>query len=265
MVIDMAITYCCSIQKGGVGKTTTCFNLAHALAKLGKKVLAIDFDSQANLSTCFGKQDSGNGDYYIEDLMMAMMDDEELPPEEEFINHSNGIDFIASTIGLSVVDAKLRMEMGSETMLKDILATLKDRYDIILIDTCPSLGTLTINALAASDKVIIPADPELLTMMGLKDFMRTVRKVKKRINPDLEIAGVLLTKCDARTNLCRVISDEVEEAYKDKLNVFKTRIPKTIKVGESIYYGMSIEEYEPKSPAGIAYSEFAKELMSYES
>lgn len=260
----MAVTYCCSIQKGGVGKTTTCFNLAHELAKMGKKVLAVDFDSQSNLSTCFGKKDSGNGDYYIEDLMIAMMDDEELPAEEDYINHCGDIDYIASTISLSVVDAKLRMEMGAETMLKDILDRIKDKYDAVVIDTCPSLGALTINALVASDKVIIPADPELLTMMGLKDFMKTVSKVKKRINPKLEIAGVLLTKCDERTNLCKVISEEVEEAYKDKLYVFKTRIPKTVKVGESIYYGMSIADYDSKSPAGIAYSEFAKELVNHE-
>ena len=260
----MAVTYCCGIQKGGVGKTTTCFNLAHAFTKMGKRVLAIDFDSQANLNTCFGKKDSGNGDYYIEDLMLAVMEDDELPPRDEFINHCDGVDYIASTIGLSVVDAKLRMEMGSENMLKDIIDQLKADYDTVLIDTCPSLGALTINALAASDKVIVPADPELLTMMGLKDFMKTVTKVKKRINPELEIAGILLTKCDTRTNLCKVITDEVEDAYKGKLTVFKTRIPKTVKVGEAIYYGMSVEDYDPKSPAGIAYSEFARELIGYE-
>ena len=261
----MAVTYCCAIQKGGVGKTTTCFNLAYSLAKMGYKVLAVDFDSQSNLSTCFGKQDSGNGDYYVEDLMLAMMEEEELPDRSEFINHCNGVDYIASTIGLSVIDAKLRMEMGSENMLRDILRGFKDDYDVVLIDTCPSLGTLTINALAASDRVIIPADPELLTMMGLKDFLKTVSKVKKRINPNLEVAGILLTKCDNRTNLCKVIKDEVEDAYKDKLMVFHSRIPKTVKVGEAIYYGMSVEEYDPKSPAGVAYSEFAKELVGYES
>ena len=197
--------------------------------------------------------------------MLAMMEEEDLPDKSEFINHCNGVDYIASTIGLSVIDAKLRMEMGSEYMLRDILKAFKDDYDVVLIDTCPSLGTLTINALAASDRVIIPADPELLTMMGLKDFMKTVSKVKKRINPNLDIAGVLLTKCDSRTNLCKVITDEVEDAYKDKLTVFHTRIPKTVKVGESIYYGMSIESYDSKSPAGAAYSEFAKELVGYES
>lgn len=123
---------------------------------------------------------------------------------------------------------------------------------------------LTINALAASDEVIITVNPQLLAMMGLQDFLRTVAKIKRRINPELSVAGILLTMCESRTTLCKVLTDEVTESFQEQIRVFQTRIPSTVKVGESIYYGKPIEQYSPKASAGIAYREFAKELISYE-
>ena len=260
----MAKIYVIGSQKGGVGKTTSTLNLAYALSKMGKKVLTVDFDSQANLTTCYGIENSAGLEYTIGHLMMAAIEDEELPPMEKCIRSRDGVDFIPASIYLSVVDAKLRMEMGAEKMLSEILDPLKDQYDVILIDTCPSLGILTINALAAADEVIITVNPQLLAMMGLQDFLRTISKIKRRINPKLQVSGILLTMCDARTNLCRVVSDQVTEAFSDQIKVFNTRIPSTVKVGEAIYYSKAIEQYSPKAGAGIAYRNFAKELMDHE-
>ena len=168
-------------QKGGVGKTTTTHNLAYSLKELGKKVLTVDFDSQANLTTCYGVEDTGALEYTIGHLMMDQMEEEVPESFEDYIQSSEGVDYIPSSIYLSVVDAKLRTEMGAERMLAEVLEPLKSRYDYILIDTCPSLGMLTINALAAADEVIITVNPQLLAMMGLEDFLRTVAKIKKRI------------------------------------------------------------------------------------
>ena len=260
----MAKIYVIGSQKGGVGKTTSTLNLAYALSKMGNKVLAVDFDSQANLTTCYGIENTAELEYTIGHLMMAVIEDEELPPMGKCIQSRDGVDFIPASIYLSVVDAKLRMEMGAEKMLSEILEPLKEQYDVILIDTCPSLGILTINALAAADEVIITVNPQLLAMMGLQDFLRTISKIKRRINPNLQVSGILLTMCDARTNLCRVVSDQVTEAFSDQIRVFNTRIPSTVKVGEAIYYSKAIEQYSPKAGAGIAYRNFAKELMDHE-
>lgn len=133
--------------KGGVAKTATTYNLAYALAKEGKKVLAVDFDSQANLTTCFGVENLGELPVTIGHLMMARIEDEELPDPSEYIQSRNGVDFIPASMMLSVVEAKLRLEMGSEKMLTGILNPFRERYDVILIDTCPSIGSLTINAM----------------------------------------------------------------------------------------------------------------------
>ena len=154
-------------QKGGVGKTTTTHNLAYSLKELGKKVLTVDFDSQANLTTCYGVEDTGALEYTIGHLMMDQMEEEVPESFEDYIQSREGVDYIPSSIYLSVVDAKLRTEMGAERMLAEVLEPLKSRYDYILIDTCPSLGMLTINALAAADEVIITLEK----VYGIKDVL----------------------------------------------------------------------------------------------
>lgn len=223
----------------------------------------MDFDSQANLTTCYGIEDTDALEYTIGHLMMAQIE-EELPENfEDYIQNREGVDYIPSSIYLSVVDAKFRTEMGAGRMLAEVLEPLRSRYDYILIDTCPALGMLTINALAA-DEVIITVNPQLLAMMGLQDFLRTVGKIKKRINPRLEIAGILLTMCESRTTLCKVLTEEVTGSFQGKIKVFQTRIPATVKVGESIYYNMPIAQYSKKASAGIAYRKFAKEIIMYE-
>ncbi|WP_373207013.1 ParA family protein [Coprococcus phoceensis] len=250
--------------KGGVGKSASSFNLAYSLASMGKKVLAVDFDSQANMTTCFGVEDTAKIPVTIGHLMMAQMEDEEMPDATEYIMSRNGVDFIPSSMVLSAVDAKLRLEMGAEKMLANILEPLKERYDYLVIDTCPALGALTINALAAADEVVITVNPQLLAMMGLQDFLKTIKKIKSRINPKLEVAGILLTMCEARTNLCKVISEQVAETFEGQIKIFDSKIPNTVKVGESIYYSEPLLEYAPKSKACKAYLEFGKELIADE-
>ncbi len=251
-------------QKGGVGKTTTTLNLGYALKEAGKSVLIIDFDSQANLTTCFGIENPNEIETNIAHLMMAKMEDEELPEKADYIKSKGGVDIIPSSIYLSVVDANLRLEMGSERLLAEIIEELEDDYDYIIIDTSPSLGSLTVNALSAADSVIITVNPQLLAMMGLQDFLKTTKKIQKRINSKLKIKGILLTMCDSRTNLSKILAEQVNEAYKGVVNIYETQIPMTVKVGEAIYYGQSVAEYCPTSTASIAYSNFAKEMIGHE-
>ena len=261
----MAKILMCGSFKGGVGKTASSWNLAYSLAEIGKKVLAVDFDSQANLSTCFGIEDTAAVPVTIGHLMMDRLEDEELPDAEDYIRSRNGVDFIPSSMVLSAVEGRLRTEMGAERMLSGILGPLRERYDYIILDTRPSLGTLTINALTAADEVLIAVNPQLLAMMGLQDFIRTVKKVRSRLNDRLEIAGILLTMCDARTNLCKVITEQVTETFEGQIRIFRSAIPNTVKVGESIYYSEPLLEYAPGSKACTAYRNLAREVIGDES
>ena len=251
-------------MKGGVSKTVTTFNLAYSLQSLGKRVLAVDFDSQANLSTCFGIEDVTAVPVTIGELMLAQIDEEELPDVGQYIQSRNGVDFISSSMVLSAVDSKLRLEMGAERILSGILEPLRDRYDYILIDTSPSLGALTINALAAADEVIITVNPQLLAMMGLQDFLKTVRKIKNRVNERLKVAGILLTMCDVRTNLCKTITEEVNDTFQGQIRIYESQIPTTVKVGESVYYSEPLIEYAPECKATLAYMDLAKEVAADE-
>lgn len=257
----MGKIYMIGAMKGGVGKSVSVFNLAYSLQKRGKRVLAVDFDPQANLTTCFGAEDV---DVAIGDLMMAVIEDEELPEREEYIWERNGVDFIPSSIQLSAVEAKLRLEMGTEKMLATILEPLKWDYDYILIDTSPSLGTLNINAMAAADEVIVTVNPQLLAMMGLQDFLKSVKKIKSRLNEKLNVAGILLTMCDARTILCKTITEQVAETFQGQIRIFESKIPNTVKVGESVYYSEPLIEYAPDSNACRAYNKLAGEVIAYE-
>jgi len=257
----MGKIYMIGAMKGGVGKSVSVFNLAYSLQKRGKRVLAVDFDPQANLTTCFGAEDV---DVAVGDLMMAVIEDEELPEREEYIWERNGVDFIPSSIQLSAVEAKLRLEMGTEKMLATILEPLKGDYDYILIDTSPSLGALNINAMVAADEVIVTVNPQLLAMMGLQDFLKSVKKIKSRLNEKLNVAGILLTMCDARTILCKTITEQVAETFQGQIRIFESKIPNTVKVGESVYYSEPLIEYAPDSNACRAYNKLAGEVIAYE-
>lgn len=250
--------------KGGVAKTTTTYNLAYVLKEMGYKVLAVDLDPQANLSTCFGIEDTSVVQITIGHLLMSVIDDEDMLDAEEFILRRNGVDYIPASMMLSAVEAKLRMEMGSEKMLSYVLEPLRERYDFILIDTSPSLGALTINAIAAADEVIVTVNPQLLAMMGLQDYLKTITKIRNRINPKVSVAGILLTMCEPRTNLCKTVIEQVQDTFSGQIRVFDAKIPATVKVGESIYYSEPLLEYAPGCNATVAYTEFGRELIADE-
>lgn len=245
-------------RKGGVGKTTTTLNLACSLRELGKKILVIDLDPQANLTRCF---DVGNSENIktVGHLLTAELEEESYSVEEYILSYDE-MDIIPSSIFLSAVETQMRSETGSERILSEIINQIREHYDYILIDTSPSLNILNINALCASDSVLITADTGVFAVVGIGELLKTVQKIKKRVNPKLKVQGILLTMCDNRTNLSKLLTQQVEEMYQGKIAVFKTQIPKTVKVGEAIYSGQSIKKYAKGSSVDIAYDNLAKEI-----
>ena len=246
-------------RKGGVGKTTTTLNLAYSLKELGKKVLVIDLDPQANLTRCFDVENTENIKT-IGHLLITEMEEEESYLVEDYTKSYDEIDIIPSSIYLSAVETQMRVETGSERILSEIVNQIKECYDYVLIDTSPSLNILTINALCASDSVLITADTQLFAIVGISELLKTIQKIKKRVNASLTIKGILLTMCDNRTNLSKLLTQQVEEMYQGKIAVFQTKIPKTVKVGEAIYSGQSIKKYAKGSSVDIAYDNLAKEI-----
>lgn len=246
-------------RKGGVGKTTTILNLAYSLKELGKKVLVIDLDPQANLTRCFDVENTENIKT-IGHLLITEMEEEESYLVEDYTKSYDEIDIIPSSVYLSAVETQMRIETGSERILSEIVNQAKEHYDYILIETSPSLNILTINALCASDSVLITADTQLFAIVGISELLKTIQKIKKRVNASLTIKGILLTMCDNRTNLSKLLTQQVEEMYQGKIAVFQTKIPKTVKVGEAIYSGQSIKKYAKGSSVDIAYDNLAKEI-----
>ena len=246
-------------RKGGVGKTTTTLNLAYSLKELGKKVLVIDLDPQANLTRCFDVENTENIKT-IGHLLITEMEEEESYLVEDYTKSYDEIDIIPSSVYLSAVETQMRVETGSERILFEIVNQIKEYYDYVLIDTSPSLNILTINALCASDSVLIVADTQLFAIVGIGELLKTIQKIKKRVNPKLKVQGILLTMCENRTNLSKTLTEQVEEMFQKKIKVFQTKIPKTVKVGEAIYSGQSIKKYAKGSSVDIAYDNLAKEI-----
>ena len=247
-------------QKGGTGKTTTACNLGYALAEQGYKILLVDFDPQANLSMSFGIERPDELPVTMHDILTLIMDGEPLPERVGFIMQGAKLDIIPCNINLAVTEINLRNEVGGEYTLSELLEPLRDGYDYIIIDTNPYLGMLTINALGACDEVIIPASPQLWSATGLTDLLQSIFKVKRKINPRIEVAGILLTICDTRTNLFREAKTLLEDFCGDRIRIFDTHIPSTVRVGEANYASRSILEHDATSKAATAYRAFATEF-----
>lgn len=239
-------------QKGGVGKTTTSVNLGAALAQDGQRVLLVDIDAQGNATSGSGIDKSE----LERDSYDVIVDG---APLHEVIVPTDNYDLVPATIQLSGAEIELADKKEREYRLKAALATVADDYDFILIDNPPALGLLTVNAFTAADAILIPVQTEFYALEGLGQLLNTIELVRQQFNPDLDIAGILLTMYDGRTNLAKQVAEEVRNYFGDK--VYETVIPRTVRLSEAPSYGQAIIDFDPRSVGAQVYTELAQEVL----
>ena len=251
-------------QKGGTGKTTTCVNLGIDLVHEGKRVLIADCDPQGSLTISLGYPQPDSLPVTLADLMGNVLSDIPIHPGDGVLHHEEGVDILPANIALAGMEVSLVNAMSRETTLKQVLANYSKDYDHILLDCSPSLGMLTINALTAADRIVIPVQAQYLSAKGVEQLLGTVARVKRNINHKLKIDGVLLTMVDSRTNNSKEIASLLRSTYGPKIKVFDTEIPRSVRAAEISAEGKSIFEHDPGGKVAAAYHALTKEVLHLE-
>ena len=248
-------------QKGGVGKTTTTSNLGIGLAKQGKKVLLIDADAQGSLTASLGFTEPDKLEVTLATVMANIINDEEMEKGYGILEHEEGISLMPGNIELSGLEVSLVNAMSRELVLRSYIEQVREDYDYILIDCMPSLGMITINAFACADSILIPVQAAYLPVKGLEQLIKTIGRVKRQINPKLEIEGILLTMVDNRTNYAKDISALLIENYGSKVRIFQNSIPISVRAAEISAEGVSIYRHDPKGKVASAYQSLTEEAL----
>ena len=251
-------------QKGGVGKTTTTSNLGIGLARQGKRVLLIDADTQGSLTASLGYREPDKLDITLANVMGNIINEKEMDAAYGILRHEEGVDLMPGNIELSGVEVSLVNVMSRETVLRSYIEEQRSRYDYILIDCMPSLGMLTINAVAAADSILIPVQAAYLPVKGLEQLIKTIGKVKRQINPRLEIEGILMTMVDSRTTYARDISKLLIENYGSRVRIFNSSIPMSVRAAEISAEGTSIYKHDPNGKVAKAYQSLTEEVLGNE-
>ena len=260
----MAIVIAAANQKGGCSKTSVVANLGIGLALKGKKVCLIDADPQGSLTASLGFPDPDEIPLTLATIMMDIMDEKDFPADYGMLRHKEGVDLIPANMELSGIEVSLANTMSREMILKEYIEMVRDQYDFILIDCMPSLGVMTINALVAADRVLVPVQSSYLSVKGLQMLLKTISVVKKRLNKQLKIEGILITMVDYRTNYAKDITAMLRDSYgmNDDIGVLQTFIPFSVKIQEASSEGISIFRYAPKCTVAESFSNLTKEVLS---
>jgi chromosome partitioning protein len=246
--------------KGGVGKTMTAASVGFGLAKRGKRVLCVDLDPQHSLTVSFGVSEPDKLTATVATVLNGILNDEPCAPTTGLVHHSESVDLLPANSALAGMELALVQIIGRETVLRQHLDGVKASYDFIVLDCSPSMDLLTVNALAAADSVIVPVVPKFLDAKGLQLLLRSIAQIRRQINRNLSVEGILLTMVDRRANLTREIIASIENAYGGNIRVFPEHIPRSVKAAESSAQGLSIFTHDPRGKVAKAYNSLAEEL-----